>query len=186
MEGIMLKYTIASLILIISTCESQAQVDGKVILRVCNGDKSSQISLAINDTHGFTASTDGWFYVEPNTCRDFFRETGSNSIHSLFVSRRGSKKTMYFTGVNTGGRKFCVNYNDEIDLFESIIVSPGRTTKCQGAETLEYPSFYALGRSGGVAQFNISPFTDTSDGNGNARTGQDCGPGQVRVWKFCL
>jgi len=140
-------------------------------LTVCNQDGDSDLMIIIVDKHPFSTSIDGRYRVSPSTCTDFYRDSGEGTEHSIYFIDPATEAFLDFDfGAGWRGGSFCVNPAAKNDLFDSVLVSPGRTTTCSGAEVLKRAPIGFSGGSGKRQEITTPAFSSTT----SATDGQTC------------
>ncbi len=110
-------------------------IDSDLEFEICNTDAGSPVMVVFADQHPFLTRVEGRYSIDPNQCDTMWRETGDYTKHNLYFIDPATETFLAFDfGRGWRGDSYCVNPHAKNDLFESILVDPGRAKSCRGDE----------------------------------------------------
>lgn len=135
-----------------------------MMFRICNREGDVRVDIAFAEKFPLTEGIDGWFYVEPSTCVDIHRNSSQYVEHHLFFRAEGKLLDLSF---RNAGSNYCIDVTGRIDLFESVMMDPGRTKRCQGNEKLVRAPLRVLGAERGYTEILIPAFSSVNSPTDN-------------------
>jgi Protein of unknown function (DUF1036) len=134
---------------------------GQLKWRICNRDSAQSVAVAFVDVGSFGETTvEGWWKVAPNSCDSFYRYSSEYGTNGVYFGWDRKLHDLDFGSLNRGRKSYCVDPINAIDIFDSVLITPGRSRNCVGKETLARPSFMRDGAPETTQELYIGPFPD--------------------------